>query len=67
MVLLDSKSIADRCHGLCVYEVIARFVGVKPLILYSLLGGYPASLGFPIMHRVHVICIHPCHNCYDIT
>ena len=27
----------------------------------SRLDGYPASLGFPIMHQVHVICIHPCH------
>ena len=26
------------------------------VILYITLDGYPASLGFPIMHRVHAIC-----------
>ena len=23
---------------------------------YNTLDGYPASLGFPVMHRVHAIC-----------
>ena len=28
-----------------------------PFKFIIVLDGYPASLGFPIMHRVHVICI----------
>ena len=43
----------------CVHACVFMFS-------YNILDGYPASLGFPIMHRVHVICIHPCHNCHDI-
>ena len=34
----------------------------RGLFTYNILDGYPASLGFPIMHRVHVIS----HNCHDI-
>ena len=46
----------------CIYFLSLCFC----LVSYNILDGYPASLGFPIMHRVHVICIHPCHNCHDI-
>ena len=28
------------------------------LMQYNALDGYPASLGFPIMHRAHATCTH---------
>ena len=32
----------------------------------TVLDGYPASLGFPIMHQVHAICsMHPVHNFHN--
>ena len=57
----------DECLSNSVTQNVGLAQGecLSPL-LYSILDGYPASLGFPIMHRVHVICIHPCHNCHDI-
>ena len=42
-------------------EVINRHILRGSVILgdlsfYIILDGYPASLGFPVMHRVHAIC-----------
>ena len=45
------------CHDTfkTMYNV---YLFLSVLLLYVLLDGYPASLGFPIMHRVHAICTH---------
>ena len=52
-------------RGSCPTRMCVCLCAPRP---YTVLDGYPASLGFPIMHRVHVIClcIHPCQNCHHI-
>ena len=38
-----------------VASLIKKAVAVQ--LIYIFLDGYPALLGFPILHRVHAICI----------
>ena len=69
---LDSLSFLIIQMGECNYSVrqdnVRVLTIISVLLHYNILDGYPASLGFRIMHRVHVICIglYPCHNCQDI-
>ena len=38
---------------------VASEPGSLRVIHYKLLDGYPASLGFPVMHRVHAMAYAP--------
>ena len=64
--MTGNGDLACRCRlcSLTEYMSFINYLSIYATInydecvelLYILLDGYPASLGFPSMHRVHAIC-----------
>ena len=53
-----NKRAMEKCYHGCHQQLhTTRWHKVTQQVrTYSLLDDYPASLGFPVMHRVHAIC-----------
>ena len=51
-----------------LHLVFGRPLFFLEVLLYNILDGYPALLGFPVMHRVHAICTKgvTMHRCIAI-